>query len=196
MSSRSASPADFGQDEQFVIKDVATLKVLADPLRIQLLSELTVAPRTVKALAAQIGVPQTRLYYHIKLLERHGIIRVVARRMVSGIEERSYQTTAKSTIVSPTLGAELARSGAVKAMFDLFAAQMEVALSDAVPVGDPHSAVIALSTMPVFLTPDEVPAFQEALQQFVKPYTEETRWDRNEYEFLIAGYRKAEPDAS
>lgn len=196
MSGQSASPAELGQAEQFVIDDVATLKVLADPLRIQLLSELNLAPRTVKEIATRIGVPQTRLYYHIKLLERHGIIRVVGRRMVSGIEERSYQTTARSTVVSPTLGAELARSGAVKALFDLFAAQMEVALVDSVPVGDPRSAVIALSTLPVFLTPEEVPVFSEALQQFLTPYADESRRDRLEYEFLIAGYRKAEPDAS
>jgi hypothetical protein len=84
----------------------------------------------------------------------------------------------------------------VKALFDLFATQMEVALADTVPVGDPRSAVIALSTMPVFLRLDEVPAFQEALQEFVKPYTDEGRRDRAEYDLLIAGYRKAEPDAS
>ena len=47
---------------------------------------------------------------------------------------------------------------------DLFAAQMEFALADGVPVGDPRSAVIALSTFPVFLTPDERPAFGRSFQ--------------------------------
>jgi DNA-binding transcriptional ArsR family regulator len=187
---------DLVQDEELTIEDAATLKVLADPLRIQLLTELSMAPRTVKELAGLVGVPQTRLYYHVKMLERHGVIRVVGRRMVSGIEERTYQTVAKSTVVSPALGAELARSGAVKALFDLFATQMEVALGDAVPVGEPDSAVIALSSLPIFLAPDEVPAFHEALQRFLLPYSDDSRRDRPEYDFLIAGYRKAGRDAS
>jgi DNA-binding transcriptional ArsR family regulator len=196
MSSQSASPADLVQDEELTIEDAATLKVLADPLRIHLLGELSLTPRTVKELASIVGVPQTRLYYHMKLLERHGVIRVVGRRMVSGIEERTYQTVAKSTVVSPALGTELARSGAVKALFDLFATQMEVALGASVSIGEPDSAVIALSTLPIFLAPDEVPAFLEALRQFLNSYSDEGRRDRPEYDFLIAGYRKADRDAS
>src|ERR1700757_2392666 len=94
------------QVEEFVIEDVDTLKVLADPVRLRIHFELE-EPRTVKELAAALHMPQTRLYYHVKRLEKAGLIGVVSRRTVSGIEERTYRTTARSTTVSPTLGAEL-----------------------------------------------------------------------------------------
>jgi DNA-binding transcriptional ArsR family regulator len=55
-----------GEEEtQFVIEDVATLKALADPLRLRLMNLLATHPRTVKELASIVGVPQTRLYYHV-----------------------------------------------------------------------------------------------------------------------------------
>jgi DNA-binding transcriptional ArsR family regulator len=66
------------------------LKAVADPLRIRIGLLVLEAPRTVKEMAAALEVPATRLYYHVKILEEHGFIEVVDRRMVSGIEERRY----------------------------------------------------------------------------------------------------------
>lgn len=80
---------------EFVIQDVETLRAISDPLRIRLL-ELMAQPQTVKEIATQLGVGKTKLYYHLNLLEKHGIIRVVRTRVVSGIIEKSYQVTAFS----------------------------------------------------------------------------------------------------
>ncbi len=80
---------------EFVIQDIETLRAISDPLRIRLL-ELMAQPQTVKEIATQLGVGKTKLYYHLNLLEKHGIIRVVRTRVVSGIIEKSYQVTAFS----------------------------------------------------------------------------------------------------
>src|SRR5690348_14023396 len=119
MSQPAASPTD-ERLEELVIEDVATLKALADPMRMRIHFELD-EPRTVKELASILEVPQTRLYYHVKILERAGLISVVSRRAVSGIEERTYRCTAKSTTVSPNLGTAIAGSGAAEALFELAA---------------------------------------------------------------------------
>ena len=39
--------------------------------------ELAHEPRTVHQVAESLGVPFTRLYYHIKMLEKHNLVRVV-----------------------------------------------------------------------------------------------------------------------
>jgi len=52
------------------------------------------APRTVKELASEMGVPQKSLYYHVGLLENHGLIRPVRTRAIRGITEKWYQATA------------------------------------------------------------------------------------------------------
>src|SRR5437588_8753531 len=89
--------------ETFTVEDVATLKAVAEPLRMQLLLALDEGDLTVKELAAKLEVPPTRLYYHVRMLERHGLLEVASTRMVSGIEEKRYATTAKSWTVSDSL---------------------------------------------------------------------------------------------
>ena len=83
------------------ITSLEVLKILADPFRIQILESLH-GPQTVKIVAQQLGVTPTKLYYHINMLEQHGLVRVVSTRIVSGIVEKSYQVSAKSFEASPS----------------------------------------------------------------------------------------------
>ncbi|MCP4420888.1 MAG: helix-turn-helix transcriptional regulator, partial [Chloroflexi bacterium] len=62
--------------EEYIIRDLETLKAISHPLRIQLL-KLIKQPKTVKEIASSLEMPPTKLYYHINLLEKNGIIRVV-----------------------------------------------------------------------------------------------------------------------
>src|SRR5260370_41285038 len=87
-------------DDRFVVSDLPTLKALAEPLRMRLLLDLDERPKTVKELAASLDVPQTRLYYHVRILESCGLLRVAGRRIVSGIEERHYASTAKNWTIA------------------------------------------------------------------------------------------------
>ncbi len=80
---------------EIVIQDLETLKVISDDLRLRLIQILRGQPRTVKDLAGETGVPQKSLYYHVALLEEHGLIRVVRTRIVRGINEKWYQATAR-----------------------------------------------------------------------------------------------------
>ncbi|MFN8372953.1 MAG: helix-turn-helix domain-containing protein [Anaerolineae bacterium] len=82
-------------DEEFIIRDLETLKVVADSLRMQILDLLREKPLTVKQLAADLDITPTKLYYHINLMEKHGLIRVVDTRLVSGILEKRYQAAAR-----------------------------------------------------------------------------------------------------
>lgn len=84
---------------QRVIDDPAGFKALANPIRLRILEELSGEGRTVKQLAKILGTQPTKLYYHVKLLEKHDFIRVTSTRMVSGIIERRYQATASSFTV-------------------------------------------------------------------------------------------------
>ncbi len=78
-----------------IVHDLATLRVLTDPLRMRILALLEEKPRTVKEVARMLDLPPTRLYYHFNLLEKHDIIRVVGTRVVSGIIEKRYWITAR-----------------------------------------------------------------------------------------------------
>lgn len=87
-------------DSEHLIEDPETMKILGDPLRIQILgqvSQLNAAGQlaTAKVLAEALGVPQTKLYYHLNLLEKHDLLRVAETGLVSGIVEKRYQIRAQ-----------------------------------------------------------------------------------------------------
>jgi DNA-binding transcriptional ArsR family regulator len=88
-----------------MVGDVATLKALADPTRMAILSVLTrsrdLPVMSVKELAAELGEPQTKLYRHVRQLEEAGLIRVAATRMVSGILEQRYQACLRDLRLAP-----------------------------------------------------------------------------------------------
>jgi hypothetical protein len=90
---------DFIPADEMIIEDLDTLKVLADPLRLRI-RELMTDPTTVKMVAAELNIPATKLYYHINLLEKHGLIVLVDTRIVSGIIEKHYQIAARSVQVA------------------------------------------------------------------------------------------------
>ncbi|MCI0399347.1 MAG: helix-turn-helix domain-containing protein [Chloroflexi bacterium] len=89
-------------DPEFLITNPETLKVLGDPLRLQII-KLLAEPATVKEVAAALELPPTKLYYHVNLLEEHGLIRVVQTNVVSGIIEKSYQVAALRYSVAESL---------------------------------------------------------------------------------------------
>lgn len=87
-------PADWKPQDEMIISTLETLRVFSDALRQQILMALMESPRTVKQIAAELGRVPTKLYYHVKLLEDHGLIRVTDTRIVSGIIEKRYRAAA------------------------------------------------------------------------------------------------------
>ncbi len=76
-----------------VIDDVSMLKALADPIRMTLLDLTMGQPDrtwTARELALQVGVLPTNIYYHLNMLERHGLLQVRDTRVVNGIIEKHY----------------------------------------------------------------------------------------------------------
>ena len=58
------------------LTDLDQIKVLADPLRIQIMELFCEQERTTKQVAGILGQPPTRLYHHVAALERVGLIRL------------------------------------------------------------------------------------------------------------------------
>jgi len=83
-----------------VIRDLDTLRVLSDPLRMRMVELMGRGEWTAKQLAASLGVGQTRLYHHIALLEAHGLIRLAGTRLVAGIVEKRYVAPSLLTVDS------------------------------------------------------------------------------------------------
>jgi DNA-binding transcriptional ArsR family regulator len=67
-------------------------RALADPLRIRLHEVLWLGPHSAKELAGLVGLAPDRLYYHLRQLERAGLIEVGGYRPLPGGKvERVYR---------------------------------------------------------------------------------------------------------
>jgi DNA-binding transcriptional ArsR family regulator len=165
------------REETFVVETVAALKALADPVRLRIVMLTEDEPRTVKELAAALELPQTGLYYHVKILLKAKIIRVASRRMVSGIEERTYQAVATNWPTPPERVGALTKAGVLKALLDMVEAEIDLAVRDQpdTPAGDPSGPVPFLLFTRLALDRADATRVQKQLEEIVKRYGQEPR---------------------
>ncbi|MFE0380796.1 ArsR/SmtB family transcription factor [Streptomyces inhibens] len=83
-----------------VIDDPAAAGVSLDPVRARLLAALT-APGSATTLAAEVGLSRQKVNYHLRALERHGLVELVEERRKGNVTERIVQATAASYVISP-----------------------------------------------------------------------------------------------
>jgi DNA-binding transcriptional ArsR family regulator len=86
--------------EVAVIEDPAAAEVSLDPMRARLLAELA-EPASATALAARVGLPRQKVNYHLRALERHGLVELVEERRKGNVTERVLRATAASYVISP-----------------------------------------------------------------------------------------------
>jgi DNA-binding transcriptional ArsR family regulator len=161
--------------QELEIDNLETVRVLSDPMRLEIIQQL-MEPRTVKELSANLDIAPTRLYYHMNLLEQHGIVRVSSTRIVSGIIEKRYCLTAYSFRPKPglvsALGAEsvtLHETLLEQARMDLRRAFNADLIGSDGTDGPPDPARKAtIGRMITTLTPEQAQLLHERLEQLVK----------------------------
>ncbi|MDH2429461.1 helix-turn-helix domain-containing protein [Sphaerisporangium sp. TRM90804] len=84
-----------------VIEDPAAAEVSLDPVRARLLAELA-EPASATMLSSRVGLPRQKVNYHLKALERHGLVSLVEERRKGNVNERLMQASAASYVISPT----------------------------------------------------------------------------------------------
>lgn len=80
---------------------------LLDPLRLRLLENLA-EPDSAAGLARRMKLPRQKLNYHLRELERAGLVRMVKQRRKGNCLERLVCATARSYLISPAALGKLA----------------------------------------------------------------------------------------
>src|SRR5438270_10664789 len=83
-----------------VIDDPAAAEASLDPIRARLLAELA-EPGSASTLAARVGLTRQKANYHLRALERHGLVELLEERRRGNCTERVLQATAASYVISP-----------------------------------------------------------------------------------------------
>ena len=164
-----SSPSELATE--FVVDDLELLKVIAHSTRLDILQSLKHS-KTVKEIAQLLKLPATKLYYHVNLMEKHGLIQVVETNIVSGIVEKKYQVVARNYRIDNQL---LADQTAVSqnldrvlgAIFDVTRSQIQrtVQLTQANPFDDDASGLLWRYTLR--LTPQQYEDFYGRLKDLM-----------------------------
>lgn len=82
------------------IEDARAAEASLDPMRARLLAALAI-PGSASTLATQLGLPRQKINYHLRALEKHGLVELVEERRKGNFTERVLQATASSYVISP-----------------------------------------------------------------------------------------------
>jgi DNA-binding transcriptional ArsR family regulator len=78
----------------FIIKEYDQLKALSDPFRVKLMIRLVEKPYTGQQLSEIFDLSRARIHYHLKELEKLGLIEIVKTEEKNGIVQKFYQSVA------------------------------------------------------------------------------------------------------
>jgi DNA-binding transcriptional ArsR family regulator len=173
---------------------------MLEPARLRLLGELR-EPGSASALARRLGLPRQRINYHLKELERVGLVEFVEERKKGNCTERIVRATASSYLIDPavlgSLGADPARAG------DRFSSAYLVALAARTirEVAEVRAradragkkvATISVDAEVRFATAADRAAFAEdlagAVAQLIHEYHDEAAPGGRLYRFVMGGY--------
>ena len=109
-----------------VVSQAAAASALLNPLRRAILQTLA-APGSATTVAESIGEPRQLVNYHLRVLERAGLVEEVGQRQRRGLTERLVRATAAHYLISPDAIAHLGSTP--EEAGDRFSATYQVAVA-------------------------------------------------------------------
>ncbi len=111
-----------------VMAGLEELRATAHPLRLRLLSLLTGSAMSAAEAARELDGQQANVSYHLRLLERSGLVEVVETVRVRGGKAKRYRHTASSRPFDPDASSAAEEATAAEGSREAFVAAMSVEL--------------------------------------------------------------------
>lgn len=100
------------------IEQVSQATTLFKPMRVEILKQMG-EPRTCSELAAYFGESPQKIYYHVKAMEKAGLVLKTGERRVRGTVEGFYQAKARSYWLAPSLVSQVGGQRLVREQLSL-----------------------------------------------------------------------------
>lgn len=174
--------------------------VLLEPTRLKLMGVLG-EPTSAAELARKTGEPRQRINYHLKELERVGLVKLVEERRKGNCVERIVQAAASAYVVSPAvLGALGGDASSVRDKFSsayLIAVAAEsiaevAKLRQKAEEAGKKLATLTVQTSVRVASPDQLSAFgaelAEAVAKVAAKYHDASAQDGREFKVNLTSY--------
>lgn len=178
-------------------KELTTLeeiKIYSDPYRLQILNVLNKMdrPATVKEVADKIGDVPAKVHYHMKKLERIGLVKIVSTKEINGIIAKYYEPFVGTVKIKrgadsdePVIK-ELIRSETNKLLSELFDQNRDRFFKNMSQDGE---ATSMLTNTTLYMSEDEARELFVELDKMLTPYKKKRGEEFDEYEFFASNVR-------
>jgi len=89
--------------QNYQIENLEQVKAIADPLRIQILWETFDEAKTGKMIGDILKIPASKIHYHLRELEKNGLVTVERTEEKNGIVQKFYRPIARRIFVKSSL---------------------------------------------------------------------------------------------
>jgi DNA-binding transcriptional ArsR family regulator len=94
--------------ELAVLDRVSQVAAVLSPLRRRILGSLHMHPDSATGLGRRLALPRQKVNYHLRELERAGLLELAEERQRRGCIERTLRLTARAYVINPALLGDLA----------------------------------------------------------------------------------------
>lgn len=172
--------------ESYEIENIEQLRAIADVRRLRIIDLLQKQPMTVTQLGEMMGEAPAKMHYHVRELEKVGLLKLVETREKGGILEKYYQPIARELSVDRALLS--APSDESQAMLRTVLGQiMDGFLREFRRASEQKSQETeqGITISRLYMTLDEQEQFWKQVAELSKPY-ETPRGNEGERELLAA----------
>lgn len=155
-------------EETYKIRDLEQVRLLSDPLKLELLQAFAEGEKTTKDAAAALGESVTKLYRHVDALFDAGLLEIVQETRKRGTVERTFRAVAKRFEADHSLfQGEQAADGqtAVRNLLRSGEAEILAALANTDPDGD---AGMVLTRFHIKGSPERIAQLQRELGDWLE----------------------------
>ncbi len=163
--------------ETYNLETIEQVRAIADHLRLRIIERLALQAMTVTQLAGVLGEVPAKLHYHVRELEKVGLLKLVETREKGGILEKYYRSVAKNIQAPGTLFQGVPPDEIEGMLTEVFQPFFQRVVQAAQYMlrnqiwGDPNY-VLQLSTEHYWMTADELRQVSKQINILLQPYKE------------------------
>jgi putative molybdopterin biosynthesis protein len=134
-------------DTTRILRELDALKIIGDPIRLEILRLLMKKSATLSQIGEQMGMHPARIRYHLKKLETAGLVEFNFSREVRGFVEKYYRSTAQSFFINQIILPKLDEKRTIVALGSHDPALELLADHFAVKKSDPNLVVVPVGSL-------------------------------------------------
>jgi DNA-binding transcriptional ArsR family regulator len=175
--------------EVYKLESVEQLRAAADDLRQRILEELVKRPQTVTQLGQALRLAPAKVHYHVRELQRVGLVALVETREKGGILEKYYRTVARRLYVPRELFQRTSPEDPIAALQTMLDATNDAftraLLRSTSADGDGQQHPFSLARTHLWLTPEQYDELSAELLALFQKYEEfGPTEERRQYTFV------------